>query len=54
MDEEKLKQDIIEAKADVRMNTLKVQALIDLLVREGVISSDELDEHLGSLQEKGG
>ncbi|MBW2968224.1 hypothetical protein KY362_07095 [Candidatus Woesearchaeota archaeon] len=43
MDEETIKSELMELKAKLRIQEQKTQALIDMLVDEGVISRAELD-----------
>jgi hypothetical protein len=54
MDEnESAKEKIIELKAASRMNELRIQALLNILAREGVVSKEEFRKELESLCEEG-
>jgi hypothetical protein len=44
-------EDIAEIKAASKMNELKIQALINLLAKEGIISRDDFKKELGALCE---
>lgn len=43
------KEDLIELKAAARMNELRVQALLNVLAKEGVISTDDFEKELERL-----
>lgn len=46
------KKEIVELKACSRMNELKIQALVNILVEEGVISKEDFKHEFESLCEK--
>ena len=42
-------EDIVGLKAGSRMNDLKIEALVSILAREGVISRDDFEKEFDSL-----
>jgi hypothetical protein len=52
MGEETGKEDLIEIKADAKMNELRVQALLNILAKEGIVSRKDFEEELESLCEE--
>ncbi|MBW2997840.1 hypothetical protein KY349_05865 [Candidatus Woesearchaeota archaeon] len=46
------KEEIVDLKASSRMNELKIEALVNILVKEGVISKEDFKEEFESLCEK--
>ncbi len=44
-----MKEEITELKANSQMNEKKIQALINILAKEGVISRDDFDNEFDSL-----
>jgi hypothetical protein len=49
--EDSEKEDIAEVRAESKMNEFRVQALLNLLAKEGVVSKDDFNKELESLCE---
>ena len=47
--EEGFKQTVLDNKGRIRMNELRLKALINLLDKEGVVIKDEIEEELDRL-----
>ncbi|MFC1741728.1 hypothetical protein ACFL3V_04295 [Nanoarchaeota archaeon] len=45
-------EDLKEIKTQAKMNDLKLQALLNLLAKEGVISKNEFEQELQNLLEE--
>jgi len=45
-------EDDIKVKTEIRMDELRIQALVNLLAKEGVISRDDFEQELESLCKK--
>lgn len=46
------KEEIVELKAGLRMSELKIEALLNVLANEGVISKEDFKEEFESLCEE--
>lgn len=44
-------EEFAELKAQVRMNETRLQALVDLLSREGIVAKADLDDAVDNLRE---
>jgi hypothetical protein len=53
MDNEDMKQGLAELRGSMKMNDLKLQALMNILAKEGLISKADVEKELDSLCEKG-
>lgn len=43
------REDLVELKAGLRMESRRIEALVNILAREGVISRDDFDREFDSL-----
>ncbi|MBW2972570.1 hypothetical protein KY359_06040 [Candidatus Woesearchaeota archaeon] len=51
-DKERMKEELLELEASLRMNELRMEALLNILAKEGVVSKEEFKAELGRLCEK--
>jgi len=49
---ESIEKDVLENKGKIKINELKLQALIKILAKEGVVTTKEVEEELNSMLEK--
>ena len=49
MEEKDIREEVLDNKGEIRMGELRLQALINLLSKEGVITKDEIEEELNNL-----
>lgn len=47
-----LKEDVMKNKANNKMNELRIQAIINILSKEGILTVDEVDAELDNLIKK--
>lgn len=47
-------EDILELKAALKLNELKLSSLIDILAKEGIVKRKDVEERFSELCEEGG
>ena len=47
-----IENNIVENKGKIKINELKIEALINILVKEGVVTKEEVEEELNRLVEE--